>query len=625
MTKIKVLDSLTIQKIAAGEVIERPASIVKELVENSIDANADSIVIEIKNGGKSLIRVTDNGDGMEKQDLALAFKKHSTSKLNSVEDLYSISSLGFRGEALSSIASVAKVKTLTKTEGAQGGIQALVEEGKILSMETVGCPKGTTMIVSDLFYNLPVRKKFLKSDLSEGNHISDIVYKIALGNPQISFRFIRDNKTVLRTSKTDNLLETIYSVLGRDYSKNLIPIEYRDNYLEIKGFISNNNLYRGNRNHQYIYINNRPIINHGISKVIENQYQTLIPTNRFPVFVLNINLDPGEIDVNIHPAKHEIKFVNQDRVFGSLSNLVKRNLMVEIKRPKMTFKEEEREDKELPILFHEDSYKECEKTTDKMHKEILIHDLTDHGYGQDEPSLTENRPMQIEYQFIESPSHNSLPDDTFLNHNSSISDVKDNVEDRFNHININPIGRAFATYAIVEIIDEEKLLFIDQHAAHERIMYEKFKKEYEKEEIATQQLISPEIIELTNKEMTEFNDNLTLFKDLGFDVERFGTNSIAIRGVPLIFGKPMIKDLFLDLLDGLGGSLRTSYDTRLEKIMKLACTNAIKSGDKIGSVEIVALYKDLLKCNNPHTCPHGRPTIIELSKKDIEKQFLRIN
>ncbi|MDR7869973.1 MAG: DNA mismatch repair endonuclease MutL [Tissierellaceae bacterium] len=621
MAKIKVLDDLTIQKIAAGEVIERPASIVKELVENSIDANSDSIVIEISNGGKSYIRITDNGDGMEKEDLSIAFKKHSTSKINKIEDLFSVMSLGFRGEALSSITSVAKVEVLTKTKGANSGIQAFVEEGEITSMDIIGSPKGTTMIVRDLFYNLPVRKNFLKSDLSEGNHISSIVTKLALGNSDVSFKFIRDNKTILQTSQNNTLLDNIYNILGKDIAKSLTPIEYEDNKIKFSGYISNTNLYRGNRNHQYLYINGRYVVNYAISKVIENHYKSLIPINKFPVFILYLEIDPLEIDINIHPTKQEIKFLNDDFIYGKISNIIKESLMPSIRVPKFKINNETKEEKvEIPKLFDLDK--------SSIFDEFVVKDFTKSNFN----NIYEEEDVNVNFIFddldeeesneIEETNDNIQNKDIIENKSERIIVEEQKIEDLL--LDIKPIGRVFNTYVIAESNSEDKLIFIDQHAAHERILYERYKDEFENEKVNVQIMMFPEIIELTDVEMSYLIENIDIFKDLGFDIDEFGQNSIALRAVPMVFGTPNAKDLFLDILDNIDSGIKSNYDTKVEKIMKIACTNAIKSGDSIGNVEIMALVKDLKACNNPYTCPHGRPTIIEMTKKDIEKQFLRI-
>lgn len=616
MSTIKVLDHLTIQKIAAGEVIERPSSIVKELIENSLDANARTIVIEIEKGGKSLIRVTDDGDGIREEEISLAFKRHSTSKLRNIDDIYKLFSLGFRGEALASISTVSKVEVLTKTQNAQGGIHVNVEDGDIVSQDRVGCPKGTTMIIRDLFYNLPVRKKFLRTDNTEANHISDLINKLALGNPHVSFRFIKDKKTVLKTSGNKNLLSTIHTILGKDYTKNLVPLYHKDDYIEVNGYISNNNLYRANRNHQYLFINNRNITNHNIVRIVESAYKSLIPIGRFPIYILNIKIDPGEIDINVHPTKQEVKFVNGDQVFSRINNIINNSINDLLRVPKLRLENNIIRDNEnkLPKLFIND---EIEKNNN-----IVIHDYTQENYEGFQEDVGENIQSIVtpEYNFL-----NNLEKREIMNEDSKnkINNREENSLD-YSSIEILPLGVVFATYIIVEVEGENKILFIDQHAAHERIMYEKYKKEYENEQVHSQILLAPEVIELTNVEMNSLNENIGLFNKLGFDLEEFGPKSIVIRAVPLVFGKPQVRDLFLDLLDSLKDNIKTSYDMKADKIMKIACTKAIKAGDKIGSREITALFKDLLRCDNPLTCPHGRPTIIELTKRDIEKQFLRI-
>lgn len=608
MGKIKILDDLTIQKIAAGEVVERPASIVKELIENSLDANAKNITIEIKNGGKSYIRITDDGDGIDENDLKLAFKRHSTSKLSSVEDLYEIKSLGFRGEALSSISNVSKVQVMTKTENSLGGIQAIIEEGEILSTSIIGCPKGTTMLVKDLFYNLPVRKKFLKSDLVESNQISDIVYKIALGNADTSIKFIRDSKVVLSTSRNNVLSSHIYSVLGKEFAKNLIKVNDGDDEIQITGYVSNNQLYRSNRSHQYIYINGRFINNISIANTIESHYKTLLPLNRFPVFILFIEIDPGSIDVNIHPTKQEVKFANHDEIIGIISSTIKEVIHSSITIPKVKFKKPEVKVKdELPLLF------ELNKNN-KIEENIIIKDFT----TKKEASFLPKDNIYVGEKMVEK-DYKSTIETLEIEKDEDNNKIMQNIL-----LDLEPIGVVFNTYIIAEDKKDEKIYFIDQHAAHERVMYERYLNEYKNEEILVQQLITSEIIELTNGEMTNFLENISLFHSLGFDVEEFGSNSIAIRGVPIIFGIPNIKDLFYDLLDNIGSQIKSSYELKLGKIMKLACVNAIKAGDNMKNIEILSLFDQLKLCENPHTCPHGRPTIMEMTKRDIEKEFLRI-
>ncbi|MBC8589241.1 DNA mismatch repair endonuclease MutL [Paratissierella segnis] len=629
MGKIKILDNITIQKIAAGEVIERPSSVVKELIENSIDANARSIVVEIKNGGKTFIRVTDDGDGIDEEDLPLAFKRHSTSKLNKIDDLYNMMTLGFRGEALASISSVARLDVLTKTSKSAAGIHAQLEDGEIKSMEKVGSPKGTTIIVKDLFYNLPVRKKFLKSDTSESNSISDIVNKLALGNFKISFKFIKDNKVIINTIGNVNSKEIIYTILGKDIVKGLIPIEYRDENIELNGFISNNNLYRSNRSHQYLYINGRYITNYPIAATIEGQYRSAIPINRYPIFILYLKFNPEDLDVNIHPTKQEVKFVNNYDINGIIGNIIKKRLFDALSVGKFEISQKEKKKKEeLQILSN------LELNT---HKNIIVKDFTteddDTGYMDESLDIFNdideeiNAENSINLYKEDEINENEIQQKGYKAVDVKQSTVDDLIEDnKIDSIlsDIIPIGIVFNTYIIAENKEKNKIIFIDQHAAHERVMYERYRNEYKNEKIYIQQLLTPEIIQLTNSEMNNLKENLSLFLSLGFELEEFGPNTIAIRGVPFIFGSPKINTLFMDILDNLDKDISDNYELNIEKIMKLACTSAIKGGDKISDLEINSLLKDLRKCENPYTCPHGRPTILEMTKKDLEKQFLRI-
>lgn len=645
MSKIKVLDDLTIQKIAAGEVIEKPSSVVKELLENSIDANSKNLIIEILNGGKSYIRITDDGDGMKEEDLLLAFKRHSTSKLSVVEDLYKIYSLGFRGEALASISSVSKMEILTKTEDSISGLQGFIEDGEVKRFDTIACPKGTTMIVKDLFYNLPVRKKFLKSDLWEGNNISDLVNKIALGNYNKSFKFIRDNKTILKTRQNSTLLETIYTILGKEFSSDIIPIEYSGDVFSLRGYISNNNLYRGNRGYQYLYINGRYILNYAISKIIENQYSSLIPNNRFPGFVLYIDIDPKYIDVNIHPTKQEVKFINDVDIFGIIGSIIKKSLYNNIYAPKLELNKSKEispsseankdgvsdEFKKLIIENIEENKNNStnlniwDEEEDISYDEIIIKDFTVLENSEEkmsfnfDTSFDDGKNKNIDGNFLEDILEESI--DSSLK-NSSIEYKEEKIQDIL--LDLQSIGRVFNTYILAESKDENKLYFIDQHAAHERILYEKLKNEFENEKINTQNLIVPDLIELNSLELNLYDQNKDLFKKLGFDIDYFGNNTIAVKGVPILFGKPDNKNLFRDIFDNLDDNIKSNYNLKVEKIMKISCTYAIKGGDKITDQEIVALFKDLRKCDNPYTCPHGRPTMIEISKKQIEKEFLRI-
>lgn len=625
MRKIKILDEKTIQKIAAGEIIDRPSSVVKELVENSLDANSSNITVEIKQGGKSYIRITDDGDGILEDDLEIAFKRHSTSKLSNADDLYRIMSFGFRGEALSSISTVSKVEVLTKTDKDEFGIQAFVEEGNIIDKKPVGCPKGTTMIIRDLFYNLPVRRKFLKSDISEANHVNDIIYKLALGNPGIAIKYIRDNKIIFQTGDNNDIFTNIYTLLGKDFSDNLLTIEYEDGDFRIYGYISNNTFYRNNRRHQYIYVNNRYIDNNHISNLIESKYRTIIPINKFPVFILFIDIDPSFIDVNIHPTKQQIKFVNQNKLDERLDYIIDSQLRKNLSIPKAFFgaKEVNNNKKQIPLLYEEIIPKKDENYEPNIINlnEDELHDRIDEKIRNlnNKDKIAES-PLNYgtEYININNIDEKQIVDYESQDDRKNINKLKDVLK------RSRPIGILFSTYILLEDILLDNLLIIDQHAAHERIMFEKYKSEYEREEVAIQHLLTPEVLELTNTEIEIVKDNIELFNRLGFIVEEFGTNSVIIRGVPMLFGKPQTKRLFLELIDSINHDIKNSYEVRLDKIMKIACTEAIKSGDKIKDIEINSLIRQLGNTANPYTCPHGRPTIIQISRKNLEKEFKRI-
>ena len=610
MRKIKLLDEYTIQKIAAGEIIERPVSVVKELVENSLDANASTITIEISTGGKEYIRVTDDGEGFLIDDLKIAFKRHSTSKISVENDLYNITTFGFRGEALASISTISKVEVLTKTSHDISGTQVFVENGEIIKQNSIGCPKGTTMIIKDLFYNIPVRKKFLKSDRAEAGLIDDILYKLALGNENVSFKYIKDNKVIFNTSKNNDLIAKVYSLLGKDFYDNLININYKSKDFNVFGYISNNTFYRGNRKHQYLYVNNRYINNDEISGIIESKYKSLIPTNRFPVYIIFIDINPSLVDVNIHPTKQEVKFINQVDINKALDDLISKLLSKHLYVQKVTFKNEEdniNKNNNLPLLF-EKSYLN-EKDEKNVYKTFDYNDKKIKGIVD----------TKKDAQFIDKSTTN--------NYNYNNEGKENNKKNNTNKIfleNVRIIGVIFSTYILLENLKSGELLIMDQHSAHERVMYEKYKEEYENESVNTQTLLSPEVVEITNSEFELVMENLALLSKLGFIVEEFGQNSVIIRGVPILFGKPQVKGFFLEIVDSLKSNIKSSYDMKLDKIIKISCTNAVKSGDRMKNIEIKSLIEQLNKTKNPFTCPHGRPTVIAISKKDIEKEFKRI-
>ena len=622
MPKINLLDDNTIKKIAAGEVIERPSSIVKELVENSIDANSRQIIIETKDGGTTYIRVTDDGIGMEKEDILLAFERHSTSKLKTIEDLYKIVSMGFRGEALSSIVSVSNVEIVSRTKENLVGSKAVFEDGKLKFIEPIAANVGTTIIVKDVFSNLPVRKKFLKTNATEERYIADIVTKIALGNPRISIKLIRDGKLTLNTNGSSEEINVIYQLLGKDIAKGISLIEFEDDNFSFKGYFSNNNIYRSNRNYQYLFVNNRYVYDYKLAKVIEEQYSSMLPINKHPVFILYINIDPALIDVNIHPTKQEIKFIEENKIYSIIANQIKQNTskIVNIPSPSLENKEKKKTEK-YPYIWdlQNNDHKQISsiKKDEQIVRENRAFDFEDYTSTDFKNILYQDNDMvneTIKDDFIENPNIGEKKNQTY-NYN-------DNATINFNELKF--IGIAFSTYVIFENNKSDTIYIIDQHAAHERVMYEKLLREYHNESIVVQQLLTPQIIDLSPADYLYVKDNIEIFNQIGFLVELFDDKSIILRGIPLVFGKPDGEKLFLDILDDLDDSNVGIYTTKLDKIMKIACTSAVKAGDDLKQMEIKSLLTQLNECDNPYTCPHGRPTIIKFNRKDIEKKFLRI-
>ncbi|EFI42300.1 DNA mismatch repair endonuclease MutL [Peptoniphilus sp. oral taxon 386] len=616
---IILLDEATIAKIAAGEIIENPASIVKELLENSIDAKAKNIIVEVRGNIGSYIRITDDGIGMDKDDLNLAFLRHSTSKLKTAEDLHNIVSLGFRGEALASISHISKIEVLTKTKDDLSGTRAEIEDGKIVKMNSIGLPVGTTFYVKDVFYNMPVRKKYLKLDNTEFNYIYEVVQKIALGNPDISIKLIRDNKVILNSSATDNLKNHIFSILGREVASNLIEGNFSSNSYKIKSFISDNKLYRSNRYHQYIYINGRYVKNLDISKEIEKHYYSLIPLNRYPVFLLYIDIDPILVDVNVHPKKHEVKLSKENNILAILSDLVDETLYPN--RSIINPIKEEPKERNINIF---EMFKEVDSEQNTQNKtENFIYNNSIEEFESKTNAFFE------EQKHIYNNTNNTCENnEDFKNINSSLENSNTNNNEDSSKIdcdllNTRLVGILFKTFIILENYSKGRCYLIDQHAAHERILYEKFKEQFENSEVLSQILITPEIIELSVEEKEKLENNYELFKSLGFEIEEFGENSIVIRQVPMIFGHGVRYDFIHDTIDSLDKIKQSSYEVDSYKIMKKACKAAVKAGDELSDMEVQALIKSLLECKNPYTCPHGRPTIIELKSLEIEKLFLR--
>ena len=621
---IKLLDEQTISKIAAGEIIENSASIVKELVENSIDAGADDILIELRGESTNYIKVSDNGSGFSEDDLELAFLRHSTSKLQVIEDLEKIRTLGFRGEALASISNISKIKLMTKREEDLAGNSLIIENGKILKKNKVGMPKGTTFIINDVFYNTPVRKKFLRKDSTEINNIIDIVQKIALSNNNIKFTLIRDGKTILNTGSDKNPINRIFSILGSEIASSLNEGKFESENYKIRGFFSNNKLFRSNRDSQYIFVNGRFIRDINISRAIEKNYNSLIPLNRYPVFVLYIDIDPKLIDVNIHPKKNEIKISNENILTALLSEVVE-----EVIYPNRSIREIELEDKKENVNVFDifDDEDDTEETSDLIEKEDSrnnhIKSLWEIEKAEDIKSQDNNSFNEEALLYREDVTKDNASDSKIEGEekNFLFDDGASRIDEDI--LNTRISGVLFKTYILLENQRDGKVFVVDQHAAHERVNYEKFLKMYLNSEISSQILIKPEIIELNQIEYDKILTYFGLFNELGFKIEDFGDRSIVLREVPMIFGLPTYVDFIRDIIDSLDKDISSNYEADMYKIMRKACKASVKAGDDLSDIEIEALIRDLKNCENPYTCPHGRPTIVEVSKHTISKLFLR--
>ena len=617
---IRLLDEATISKIAAGEIIENSASIVKELVENSIDAGADDILIEIRGESTDFIKVSDNGSGFSEDDLEVAFLRHSTSKLEKIEDLEKIRTLGFRGEALASISNISKIKLMTKREEDLAGNSLLIENGKIIKKNKVGMPRGTTFVISDVFYNTPVRKKFLRKDLTEINNIIDIVQKIALSNNNIKFTLIRDGKIILNTGSDKDPINRIFSILGSEIASSLNEGSFESENYKIKGFFSDNKLFRSNRDSQYIFVNGRFIRNINISRAVEKNYHSLIPLNRYPVFVLYIDIDPKLIDVNIHPKKNEIKISNENILCALLAEIVE-----EVIYPNRSIRKIEIEDKKENISVF-DIFEEESIEPEAQERDTNLKSLWDIEKDTNEDSLknTFNEDAVLYKDSLKediNPEEEKIFTEEHENDNFLFNCEKNHIDEKL--LNTRIAGVLFKTYILLENQREGITFLVDQHAAHERVNYEKFLNMYLKSEITSQILLKPEIIELNQNEYDKILNYIDLFTKLGFKIEDFGDNSVVLREVPMIFGMPTYVNFIRDIIDSLDREISSNYEADLYKIMKKACKASVKAGDDLSDMEIESLIRDLKNCENPYTCPHGRPTVVEVSKHTISKLFLR--
>lgn len=707
---INVLDQITIDKIAAGEVIERPSSVVKELVENSIDSGATAITIEIKDGGMSFIRITDNGSGINRDEVRTAFLRHATSKLIKVEDLLELSSLGFRGEALSSIASVGQVELITKEKDSVCGIRYQIHGGKEVSYEEIGCPDGTTIIVRNLFYNTPARKKFMKSPTTEMSYIYDLICRISMSHPEISFKFTANNTNKLFTSGNGKLKDIIYHIYGRDITSNLIDVNRKFNTLEISGYIAKPAVSRGNRSFEDYYVNNRYVKNPVITKAIEDAFRTFVMIHKFPFTVLNFKIDPAQIDVNIHPAKREMKFMNESDIYNYTYDTIREALLHRELIPEVTpgkqkpaetlnhrntgaapepFEKQRREQ----IGIKSAAVKEPEKPYNIKPIIKPIIKPENNPYARilnrvpDQPQNIPNNPVSQQAQTQQATQQSqSQPVNESTPATSALSADQENITDKDNSVNVSRItseiavtntqagegtatqtktttpaevaapqpqvpekekkysqldmfgtkmlseearpkhrliGQVFKTFWLIEY--DKKLFIMDQHAAHEKVKFEELMNNYRNKKAIPQYLMPPAIVTLTADEITFLNDNMEFFENLGYTIESFGGREYKLSSVPAnLFGIDG-RELFLEFIGELSENNKNSTITAfIAKLSTMACKAAIKGNTEISFKEADVLIDQLLKLENPYTCPHGRPTLISMTEAELEKKFKRI-
>ncbi|MDU3803127.1 MAG: DNA mismatch repair endonuclease MutL [Paraclostridium bifermentans] len=657
MARINILDEVTINQLQAGEVVERPSSVVKELVENSIDAQSSKIIVEIEDGGKKLIRITDNGNGIESSEVEKSFLRHATSKIKQIDDLYDLYSLGFRGEALASIASVAKIEMITKHKDEPVGTKITVEGGKIISKEPIGTNNGTTIIARDLFFNTPVRQKFLKSTHAETINISDLINKLVIGNPKVSIKYINNKKTMLNSPGDGKLINTIRSIYGKDITENLIELNHESQFFKVSGYIGNNNVYRANKNLQHIYINKRYVKSKIILDAISEGYKSLIPINKHAVCFLNIEINPSKIDVNIHPTKLELKFENEQQIYVELkeyirtslirSNLIGKyetydnvekrdlkkvnnldnslthnknqisseninqgilnNLEKEYKSQTYTFEElDERKELENNIntknlnnkisKSNKDEIVLIDETID-LNKVYSFNDLVELEKKEENKSLKSNEDDTLKNKSIISESLIKESESVYTEKNEQV-EFNNNDKNKFSLNEYIVIGTIFKTYIILQ--KGSHMYLLDQHAAHERVLFEKYMDKFYNMDINMQMLLDPIVLELATTDMLQVENNIDLFMKFGFEIEIFGKNHIMIRCVPTIFGTPESEKFVLDIIDNID-EIKNNYELKGEKFASMACKAAIKANDSIYDEEINSLLNQIEMCKNPFT------------------------
>ncbi len=662
MANIQVLDQITIDKIAAGEVIERPASIIKELVENAIDAGASAVTVEIKEGGISFIRITDNGCGIPKGEVPLAFLRHSTSKIRSVDDLSTVASLGFRGEALSSIAAIAQVELITKTKDEVTGTRYRIEGGAEKSIEDTGAPDGTTFLVHQIFYNTPARRKFLKTPMTEASHVSELMTRLALSHPEVSIQFINNGQEKLHTSGNGKLKDIIYHVFGRDIANNLLETNERIDGIQVQGFIGKPIISRGNRNYENYFINGRYVKSNIIAKAIEDAYKDFTMQHKYPFTALHFTMDGTDLDVNVHPTKMELRFSNQQGVYNFIYNALKQTLSepeliprvelpeakeVPVKAEKIVERKQEqpmtpvREERKPPVIEEEKNLdyfmKKMRERVTAYHQQAVevkptpapsvIQENVNYEALPASQAAAVKQPVPEQRTVAKEP----MPEQAVATREEK-SVVTEKQLDFFEEKLLTKkaaqeykiIGQLFETYWLVEF--HEQLYIIDQHAAHERVLYEKTLRGMKDREFTSQYLSPPIILNLSMQEEEALNTHMDIFTNIGFEIEPFGGDSYAIRAVPDNLFSIAKRELFTEMLDQLVDGIHSSLapDIVAEKVASMSCKAAVKGNSRLSAAEVETLIGELLELENPYHCPHGRPTIIAMTKRELEKKFKRI-
>lgn len=633
MSRIQLLDNATIDKIAAGEVVERPSSVVKELVENAIDAGATAVTVEIKDGGISFLRVTDNGKGIPSDQVRQAFLRHATSKIRTSEDLNNIHSLGFRGEALSSIAAVAQVEMMTKTKDSLMGVHYQIEGGKETGFSEVGVPDGTTILVKNIFFNTPARRKFLKTATTEGGYIADLCEHLAMSKPEVSFRFIVNNQVKFHTSGNGDIREIIYRIFGKDFIKEIIPIDCKEEDIRIQGFLGKPSLNRSNRNFENCFINGRYVKCTFLFKAIEEGYRAYLMQHKFPFAVLYFTIDTDKVDVNVHPTKMDIRITDSQKYYDFIVNSISETLskpemipnIDQVETLSKPAKQEVVERSTVPEPFEQKRMEEYKVKEDFSY-------ITNKLFGEENIPISQPQPITNKTFANSSPADVAIPrnlqeSNTTLEINVSspvqLNLFEEKILKQENKDKFEILGQIFQTYWLVRY--EDQLLFVDQHAAHEKAKYEKLIKSLKDNEVITQAIQPPLVLHLTQKEEAALEEYHSYFENLGFVWEDFGSHSIAMRQMPVeLYGKSE-KRFFEEILDELvENGCKGTPEVIQEKIASMACKSAVKGNQFISAAEMKALLEQLFTLENPYHCPHGRPTMISMSKTDLEKKFKRI-